>query len=73
MQVSELIEQLKQLPLDAKVIVDGYEGGFSDIKRIALQPIRPYPNSDGLFGPYAEPDAKHPATETAALLSRHRD
>ena len=31
MNVGELIERLESEPLDARVVVDGYEGGYSDL------------------------------------------
>ena len=34
MNISELIEVLKQHPQDMRVCVQGYEGGISDILRI---------------------------------------
>ena len=33
MNVGELIEKLKQYPQDLRVVVNGYEGGYSDIDR----------------------------------------
>ncbi len=31
MNVGELVEALKKYPQDARILVQGYEGGFSDI------------------------------------------
>ena len=33
MKVSELIEQLKAMPQDAMVVVDGYEGGLTTLEQ----------------------------------------
>lgn len=39
MTVSELIAMLRTLPLDPRVVVDGFESGFDDVSGATLQPI----------------------------------
>ena len=41
MNVQELIDKLKSLSPDARVVVDGYEDGFddvTDVKQVAVEP-----------------------------------
>lgn len=57
MNIAELIEKLKQFPLSARVVVDGYEGDFDDVLAVKTQPIIAYGNTlpDPKFGsPLAE-------------------
>lgn len=59
MIVSELISLLQSMPADARVIVQGYEGGFDDVKGVAAMPIianggyRVVGGNEGWGGPYS--------------------
>lgn len=52
MLVKELIEILKEYPEDMLVCVDGYEGGYSDIKRgcVYLQGVDLDVNVEDYYG-----------------------
>jgi hypothetical protein len=39
MTVSDLIAMLRTLPLDARVVVNGFESGFDDVTGATLQPV----------------------------------
>lgn len=40
MNVQQLIEELQKHPPEMRVIVDGYEGGYSDLNKVCVEPIR---------------------------------
>ena len=55
MNVQELIESLKSLPPDKKVVIRGYEEGYNDISeireiRIVLRPDLPWYYGQYLLG-----------------------
>ena len=57
MNISELVDILVRYPLDTRVIVDGYEGGFSDVKPEEIKIINI--KLDGMivrdwFGPHSK-------------------
>lgn len=54
MTATELIKQLQCLPSGARVLVDGYEGGFSDIETPVLLRAHLNFNTDGYMGPHEE-------------------
>ena len=77
MNVQQLIEELQKYPPEMRVIVDGYEGGYSDCNppestRIRLNVHEEdkwyYGRHDGENYPFG--DNKNGAIETALLLSR---
>jgi hypothetical protein len=37
--VAELIAKLQELPQDARVVIDGYEGGVEDVTQVTMAPI----------------------------------
>lgn len=59
MTVSELVSLLQSMPPGARVIVQGYEGGFDDVKGVAAAPIivnggyRIVGGNEGWGGPYS--------------------
>jgi len=53
MNVKELIDQLKDLPADIKVLVRGYEDGFNDIKALKKFHISIKQNAAWNYGEYA--------------------
>ena len=55
MKVSELIEELKKFPADLRVVVNGYEGGFSDPRIGSVIDIELDVNSEWFYGPHDKP------------------
>jgi len=54
MIVSELIEKLKDLPPDTRVVVPGYEGGLDDMDTIEETEIYLNCNTSWYYGPHEE-------------------
>ena len=54
MNVQELIQHLEKLDPNTRVIIRGYEGGFSDITNIADIPIKLNVNTAWYYGPHEE-------------------
>ena len=52
MTVQELIDQLSQLDPNTLIMIDGYEGGISEIKSIDDAPIVLNYNSEPWYGPH---------------------
>lgn len=69
MTVQELIEILKQQDPDKRVIINGYEGGFHDVKGLKPLPIILNDWSYWSYGPHEQADDEH-ATEIALLVER---
>lgn len=60
MNTKELIDLLKKLPPDKKVVIRGYEDGFNDIKELRKVNLVFRPDSPWYNGEYAisnDPDA----------------
>ncbi len=87
MKVKDLIAILQAYPPGARVIVEGYEGGFDDIKGVKNQPIvingnlvphsGPFIGPDFVpadhgTGPHAEPDGEPRPTELALVIQGYR-
>ena len=66
MTVKQLIKVLKTHNKDLLVFVDGYEGGFEDIKHIKRVTVSLNVNEQSYYGPHEE-DSKG---KTKALLLR---
>ena len=80
MTVAELIAKLQGMPQEARVVIDGYEGGLDDLKTVEL--IEMVVDSKecygGLFGPHeqwyppvVDPRGSNPPHETAVYLPRY--
>jgi hypothetical protein len=73
--VAKLIQLLRPHPQDMRVVVDGYEKGYSDVKpqRIIAIPISLNVHSDDLwyYGNHDDAREDMPA-ETALLISRRK-
>jgi len=52
MTVSELIEKLKTYSSDTLVLVDGYEGGYSEISSVKEIKVKLNVNSESYNGPH---------------------
>ncbi|MBW9333858.1 hypothetical protein FEE59_10105 [Herbaspirillum sp. RU 5E] len=78
MNVSELIELLKQFDPQQRVLIDGYEGGFDDVTDVSVQCILVDANKVGRPGlgmthwteiPYAHGSGTHAADDERTPLS----
>ena len=54
MNVTELIEKLKQMPQNALVVSEGYEDGFDTIKKVSLIAVEENPHEKWYVGKYIE-------------------
>ena len=79
MTVAELIAKLQEMPQDARVVVNGYEGGLDDLETVELIEIVVGLNESygGLFGPHekwhppvVDPRGSNLPHETAVYLPR---
>lgn len=79
MNVQQLIEKLKEHPPEMRVIVDGYEGGYTELESLKPTQIRlnVHSKDDWWFGRHDDADYppalvadKDDAIETALLLPR---
>jgi hypothetical protein len=52
MTASELIQQLKTLPPDIKIMIRGYEDGYNDILMLKPIKIKPLENAPWYSGEY---------------------
>jgi hypothetical protein len=87
MKVKDLIAILQAYPPAARVVVEGYEGGFDDIKGVKEQPIvvngnlvprsGPWIGPDFVpaeygMGPHAAPEGQPGDTELACVIQGYR-
>lgn len=72
MNVRELIEELKKLNPNLMVVVDGYEGGVSELKTVGETTIRLNANdeTDWWYGRHEECDPNHDDAVTVCYLPR---
>ena len=77
MNVQQLIEELQKYPPEMRVIVDGYEGGYSDLESLKTKQIRlnVHNKDEWWFGLHDDADYplklvadKDGAIETALLM-----
>lgn len=54
MTVAELIAELQEMPQDARVVVDGYEGGLADVDYVTTVSIVLNRNKADYYGPHEE-------------------
>jgi hypothetical protein len=66
--IAELIEKLREFPQDARVIVNGYEGGYEDVTGVNAIPIKLNVHTEDYYGPHDDPE-RGDADETAILIS----
>ncbi|MCE0760059.1 hypothetical protein LWH94_12690 [Marinobacter sp. G11] len=52
MTAEELIEQLKELPPETPVLVEGYETGFDDIVELTMEQVVQYRHAQEWDGEY---------------------
>lgn len=65
--VRELINKLQAMPQEAVVLVDGYEGGLSDIGAIKTTLVDLNVNKEDYYGPHEESSS---GSTNAVLLRR---
>ncbi len=54
MTASELIEHLKALPPETKIVIRGYEDGYNDILKLRPIKIKPIENAHWYLGEYED-------------------
>ncbi len=74
MNVAELIEQLRQLPGDLPVLVEGYETGWDDIHELHTDGVMRYRRAQEWDGEYRTADefAGKPAVLIVGRRGRRR-
>lgn len=72
MTAAELIAKLQELPQDARVVVDGYEGGLVDVDYVTTVPILLNRNTADYYGPHEEWESYlgYKPDETAVYIPR---
>lgn len=70
MTVAELIAKLQTCPQDARVIVNGYEGGYCDVEATTPCPIKLNRNTAWYYGPHDEPEGDEAPDEQAILIAK---
>ncbi len=68
MKVKDLIEKLKTFPEDHLVVVNGYEGGFSDIDSLKSLKVKLNVNPESYNGPHD--DTKDADTDVVLIQRR---
>lgn len=71
MKVKELIAELQKHDLEMRMVVSGYEGGFSDVGYIGHVPIRlnAHKEEEWWMGEHEECDRDDNPNEIAILIS----
>ena len=74
MTVAELITKLQEMPRDARVVIDGYEGGLEDVSSVSIIPVvlnknGPRPDYYGLHEEW-EPYMDQEPDESAVYIPR---
>ena len=72
MTVAEMIAALNAFPQEARLIVDGYEGGYDDAQPPRECPININVNPQDYYGDHDDADEEDP-DEIAVLISRRAD
>ncbi|MEI9479140.1 MAG: hypothetical protein WCO26_21560 [Deltaproteobacteria bacterium] len=70
MTVKELIEQLKQFPSKAPVLIPGYEDGWDEVFRIELKNVTRNPKARWYNGTWEEASKKASDFSEAVLIHR---
>ncbi|MGI6240490.1 MAG: hypothetical protein ACOYJW_00950 [Candidatus Omnitrophota bacterium] len=70
MKVKELIEKLKALPAEARVLVQGYEDGFDNVVAVKEISVAKRADAADYNGEYEESDQN--AETAAAILGNRR-
>ena len=71
MTIAELITKLQSLPnQQQRVVVNGYEGGYSDVKEFDEVKIKLNQNSEWYYGAHESTYADQPYDEIALCIER---
>ena len=70
MKVKELIEELKKLDPELMVVVDGYEGGVSELNTCGETTVKLDVNSEWWYGKHEECDPSYDDAVTVCYLPR---
>jgi hypothetical protein len=70
MTVSELIENLAEVPSDARVVVAGYESGFNDIQELKKVVIKLDQKDEWYYGAHEESEI---GIDAIALLGQNHN
>lgn len=55
MTAKELIQKLKRIPSDTRIVIRGYEDGYNDIQRLIPRLIIPHPEQKAdYYGEYTD-------------------
>lgn len=73
MTVSELIEKLKELPSDLRVVVAGYEGGFNDIEKLEDKHLILDAHEEWFYGAHAKSETEEGVKAIVLLGRNHND
>jgi len=69
MTASKLIQVLSRLPPLTPILVEGYEGGMSDVKILRPVVYLPNYNSEGYYGPHEEVNPNDESNDPSTVLS----
>ena len=72
MTVAELIEQLRQLPADLPVLVEGYETGWDGIHELCTAGVARYRRAQDWDGEYRSADEYKQIGKPAVLIVGRR-
>lgn len=62
MKVKELITRLQACDPESIVVVDGYEGGVTELEAVTETTVGPYPEEAWYYGEYEAGEGTTPAT-----------
>lgn len=68
MTVAELIKALSRCPDDLMVVVNGYEGGYTEIIKLEQINLNLNVNSESYYGPHDTPDRDEGLGDCDAIL-----
>ena len=71
MTVADLIEKLKAMPQDLRVVVDGYESGLEDVTDVSEVVIELNRNSENWYGPHEAVASWRPTRGGAIVPAVH--
>ncbi len=72
MNVAELIEKLKNFPPESRVVVEGYEEGYDDVKEVKVISVRLNAYEEEWRGPHKKSKSVK-AKKVVGLIGRERN
>jgi len=73
MTAPELIEKLKELPSDMRIVVAGYEGGFNDIEKLKEIPLVLNAHEEWYYGAHEKSEIDDGVKAIVLLGRNHND